>query len=63
MVGLFIVAAAVTAVAIPPSLALGGRQAGRTRMLDGASASADPSASTRGPDPDGPDSTEPGLAL
>ena len=35
MVGLFVVAAGVTAVAIPPSLALGGG-AERTRMLDGA---------------------------
>ena len=36
MVGLFVVAALVTAVAIPPSLALGGRRRERTRMLDGA---------------------------
>lgn len=48
MVGLFVVAAAVTAVAIPPSLVLGGR----TRMLtDDAAASR--AASAGGPDPDG----------
>ena len=36
MVGLFVVAAGVTAVAIPPTLALGGRRRSRTRMLDDA---------------------------
>jgi hypothetical protein len=35
MVGLFVVAAAVTLVAIPPALALGGRRDRRTRMLAG----------------------------
>ena len=34
MVGLFVVAAGVTAVAIPPALALGGRRGRRARMLD-----------------------------
>jgi len=33
MVGLFVVAAAVTIVAVPPALALGGRRGSRTRML------------------------------
>jgi hypothetical protein len=33
MVGLFVVAAAVTLVAIPPAMALGGSRARRTRML------------------------------
>ena len=41
MVGLFVVAAAVTAVAIPPGLALGGRRRDRTRMLDRAPAAID----------------------
>ena len=38
MVGLFVVAAGVTAVAIPPGLLLGGRRATRPGMLDDASA-------------------------
>ncbi len=76
MVGLFVVAALVTAVAIPPSLALGGRRGERTRMLDGAAgadvtlgATEPPSPATtdpparEGPDADGLDSPEPGLAL
>jgi MFS family permease len=63
MVGLFIAAAAVTAAAIPPGLALGGRHGRRTRMLDGEAAPAHPTASRGGPDPDGSDSPEPGLAL
>ncbi|OGO51042.1 MAG: hypothetical protein A2Z32_06290, partial [Chloroflexi bacterium RBG_16_69_14] len=65
MVGLFVVAAAVTAVAIPPGLALGGRQRTRTRMLDGAPAARDATEGTAagGPDTDGLDSPEPGLAL
>jgi MFS family permease len=77
MVGLFVLAAAVTAVAIPPSLALGGRRGERTRMLDRAS-SADAttdateppivpditdSPAREGPDADGLDSPETGLAL
>ena len=57
MVGLFVVAAVVTAVAIPPSLALGGRRRERSRMLD------DLPTLEQGPDADGPDSPEPGLAL
>jgi hypothetical protein len=53
MVGLFVVAAAVTAVAIPPSLVLGGR----TRMLTD-DAAAPRAASAGGPVPDGdPDPT------
>ena len=41
MVGLFVVAAAVTAVAIPPALALGGGRTVRPRMLDRESATGD----------------------
>jgi hypothetical protein len=65
MVGLFVVAAAVTAVAIPPSLALGGRRRDRTRMLDRAPGATDATEPTAlpGPEPDGFDSPEPGLAL
>jgi hypothetical protein len=65
MVGLFVVAAAVTAVAIPPALALGGRRGTRTRMLDRAPAATDASTGTaaEGSDADGLDSPEPGLAL
>lgn len=63
MVGLFVVAAAVTAAAIPPGLALGGRHGKQTRMLDGDAAPAHPTASSGGPDPDGSDSPERGLAL
>src|SRR6476646_6392920 len=65
MVGLFVVAAGVTAVAIPPALALGGPRRKRARMLDGASAASGATERTaaEGPDPDGLDPTEPGLAL
>jgi MFS family permease len=65
MVGLFIVAAAVSAVAIPPSLALGGSRGTRTRMLDGAPAAKDATeaAAAGGSDADGLDAPEPGLAL
>jgi hypothetical protein len=65
MVGLFVVAAAVTTVAIPPSLALGGRRRDRTRMLDRAPAATDATEATavQGPDTDGLDSPEAGLAL
>jgi len=65
MVGLFVVAAGVTAVAIPPALALGGPRTRRARMLNGASAASGATERTaaEGPDPDGLDPTEPGLAL
>ena len=65
MVGLFIVAAAVTAIAIPPSLALGGSQRTRTRMLDDAPAAIDATEATAagGSDTDGLDAPEAGLAL
>ncbi len=65
MVGLFVVAAGVTAVAIPPSLTLGGRRRDRTRMLDREPAAADATETTvvQGPEADGLDSPEPGLAL
>ncbi len=55
MVGLFVVAAAVTAVAIPPSLVLGGR----TRMLTD-DAAAPRAATAGGPDPDGDADTSQG---
>ena len=58
MVGLFVVAAGVTAVAIPPGLALGGRRRERARMLAGA----DPR-SSKDSTVDGLDPPEPGLAL
>ena len=58
MVGLFVVAAGVTAVAIPPSLTLGGRRRERAGMLDGAD-----SLQREGPAVDGLDPPEPGLAL
>jgi hypothetical protein len=65
MVGLFVVAAGVTAVAIPPAIALGGPRRSRTRMLDGASAAsgATEGIAAEGSDADGLDSAEPGLAL
>jgi Arabinose efflux permease len=68
MVGLFVIAAAVTAVAIPPSLVLGGRTRTRTGMLRDASAPEDATNATHGtvaggPDADGFDAPEPGLAL
>ncbi|MEP6639609.1 MAG: MFS transporter [Chloroflexota bacterium] len=65
MVGLFVVAAAVTAVAIPPALALGGRPGTRARMLDRASGAnnATEGRPAEGFDADGPDPAEEGLAL
>jgi hypothetical protein len=65
MVGLFVVAAGVTAVAVAPALALGGPRRRRARMLDGASAASGATERTaaEGPDADGLDTTEPGLAL
>jgi len=57
MVGLFVVAAAVTFVAIPPALALGGRRDRRARMLLPDVPAAE------GSDADGHDTAEPGLAL
>jgi MFS family permease len=65
MVGLFVVAAAVSAVAIPPSLTLGGSRGTRTRMLDDAPAAKDATeaAAAGGSDADGLDAPEPGLAL
>jgi MFS family permease len=65
MVGLFVVAAGVTAVAIPPALALGGRRRSRTRMLNGASAASGATEGTaaEGSDADGLDPAEPGVAL
>ena len=64
MVGLFVVAAAVTAVAIPPALALGGRRVGRAGMLDGASAPTDATDETAagGPAADGLEAPESSLA-
>ncbi|HEX6868382.1 MAG TPA: hypothetical protein VF119_06235, partial [Candidatus Limnocylindrales bacterium] len=58
MVGLFVVAAGVTAVAIPPSLTLGGRRRERAGMLD----DADPPL-REGSAADGFEPPEPGLAL
>jgi hypothetical protein len=70
MVGLFVVAAAVTSVAVPPSLALGGRAGSRARMLGRGPASTDAintigAAGTHagGRDADGLEPPEPGLAL
>lgn len=65
MVGLFLVAAAVTAAAIPPAMALGGKRGTRTRMLDRAPVATDASTGTaaEGSDADGLDTPEPGLAL
>jgi MFS family permease len=57
MVGLFVVAAAVTLVAAPAGLALGGRR----RMLTGDAAVS--AAAAGGPLPDGGDDAEPTLAL
>ena len=54
MVGLFLVAAGVTAVAVPPSLVLGGRP----RML-GDEQAADAAVAAGGLDPDGREPTEP----
>jgi len=58
MVGLFVVAAAVTAVAIPPSLTLGGRRRERAGMLEDAEQPL-----REGSAADGFDPQEPGLAL
>jgi hypothetical protein len=71
MVGLFLVAAAVTAVALLPSLALGGPAGSRARMLGRGPASLDAthasgatgSGAAGGPDVDGLEPPEPGLAL
>ena len=71
MVGLFVVAAIVTAVAVLPSLALGGPAGSRTRMLGRGPASTDAthaigatgSSAAGGRDADGLESPEPGLAL
>ncbi len=57
MVGLFVVAAVVTAIAVPPSLALGGRAGSRTGML------AHGPTTTGGPGADVIDPPEPGFAL
>jgi hypothetical protein len=59
MVGLFIVAAGVTLVAVPPSLVLGGRP----RMLADVPAPPDGAVIAGGADPDGSQATEPGIAL
>ena len=58
MVGLFVVAAAVTAVAIPPSLTLGGSRRERAGMLGDAE-----TPPREGPSSDGFEPPEPGLAL
>jgi MFS family permease len=71
MVGLFIVAAIVTAAAVLPSLALGGPAGSRTRMLGRDPASTDAthaiggsgSSAAGGRDADGLEPPEPGLAL
>ena len=65
MVGLFVVAAAVTAVAVPPGLALRGRRRSGAGMLDDGPAASDATDGTApgGSDADGLDSPEPGLAL
>lgn len=71
MVGLFIVAAVVTAAAVLPSLALGGRAGSRARMLGDGSATthaldergATAARTAGGPDADGLEPPEPGLAL
>ncbi len=57
MVGLFIVAGVVTVLAVPPAMALGGRHGRQTRMLRNHLPAAE------GPDTDGDDTAEPGLAL
>ena len=59
MVGLFIVAAGVSLLAIPPSLVLGSRP----RMLAGVEADPDAAIAVGGADPDGSQATEPGIAL
>ena len=63
MVGLFVVASVVTAAAILPGLALGGRRGGRTRMLEGEAAAngATEDTAAQGSDADGLEAPEPGL--
>jgi MFS family permease len=64
MVGLFLVAAGVMVVAVPPALALGTRGRDRKAMLAGESAVMSATDRTAGgSDADGRDSPEPGLAL
>jgi hypothetical protein len=71
MVGLFVVAAVVTAAAVPPSLALGGRAGSGARMLGRGPATTDTidargvtgSRTAEGPDADGLEPPEPGFAL
>lgn len=71
MVGLFLVAGIVMAMAAIPSLALGGRARSRARMLSRGPASPDAThapgtagpGATGGPDVDGLEPPEPGLAL
>ena len=62
MVGLFVVAAGVTAVAIPPGLALGGGRRGRARMLDREPAATDVSGTPPPKDPTPMASTPPNPA-
>jgi hypothetical protein len=60
MVGIFLVAAGLTVVAVPPALAMGGR----TRMLTGAGRPSTAAGSRAGRlGADGPDDIEPTLAL
>ena len=59
MVGLFIVAAGVSLLAIPPSLVLGSRP----RMLADVQADPDAAVAAGGADPDGSQAPEPGIAL
>jgi hypothetical protein len=59
MVGLFIVAAGISALAIPPSLVLGGRP----RMLTGDQVALDAATVAGGVDPDGSQAPEAGIAL
>jgi len=64
MVGLFLVAAGVMVVAVPPALALGSHGRDRRSMLAGESAATSATDRTAGgSDADGRDSPEPGLAL
>ena len=63
MVGLFLVAAGVMVVAVPPALALGSRSRDQRAMLAGESAASATDRTAGGPDADGRDSPEPGLAL
>ena len=65
MVGLFVVAAIVTAAAVPPGLALRDRRGNRAGMLRDGPAATDAAEgiAARGPDADGRDPAESGLAL